>query len=93
MEILSQFTNYALRYGGIDWVVTITVFVGIFLLGDKKKLGFAVGMISAAFAFIFSFQIKSIANGITAIVLFCLYLRGYINWNKDDGKNSLKNNN
>jgi len=83
MEILEQIQHYAFQYYGIDWIVTFTVFIGIFMLGDAKRAGFAVGMFSATFAFIFSFQIGSIANGVTALILFFLYLRGYIKWHKD----------
>lgn len=86
MEILEQIKHYALQYYGIDWIITLTVFAGIFLLGDKKKLGFIIGMISTAFALVFSFQIGSIANGVTAIILFSLYLRGYIKWMKPNEK-------
>jgi len=82
MEVFEQIKHYVFHYYGIDWVVTLTVFAGIFLLSDKKKLGFVVGMISATVGFIFSFQIGSIANGVTSIVLFFLYLRSYIKWTK-----------
>ena len=84
MNFISQLKHYAFQYYGIDWLVTITVFVGIFLLGDKKKMGFIVGMISSSFAFVFSFQIGSIANGVTAIILFILYLRGFWKWRKQE---------
>ncbi|MCP4583258.1 MAG: hypothetical protein GY839_16745 [candidate division Zixibacteria bacterium] len=60
----------------------MTVFAGLFLIGDKKITGFIIGMISAILGFIFSFQIGSIANGVTAVVLFFLYLRGYIKWQR-----------
>jgi len=82
MEILEQIKHYAFQYYGIDWLVTLTVFAGIFLLGDKKKFGFIIGMVSATFAFIFILQIGSIANGMTSIVLFVLYLRGFMKWKK-----------
>ncbi|UCE66816.1 MAG: nicotinamide mononucleotide transporter [Candidatus Zixiibacteriota bacterium] len=82
MELLSQIRHYAFQYYGVDWAVTLMVFIGIFLLGDKKKAGFLLGMLSAALAFIFSFQIGSIANGVTALVLFILYFRGYWKWRK-----------
>jgi hypothetical protein len=85
MEILDQLKHYAFQYYGVDWAVTLTVFIGLFLLGDKKKAGFVVGMISSTIAFAFSFQIGSIANGVTAATLFVLYLRGYIKWSKPEG--------
>jgi hypothetical protein len=78
VDLIEQIKRYVFQYYGIDWIVTLTVFAGIFLLGDKKMAGFIVGMISATFAFIFSFQIGSMANGVTAVVLFFLYLRGYL---------------
>lgn len=84
MEALQQIKHYLFQYYGIDWVVTLTVLIGIFLLGDKKKLGFIIGMISATFAFVFSFQIGSIANGVTSIILFSLYFRGYVKWKKQE---------
>lgn len=80
MQILEQIKHYAIQYYGLDWLITLAVFVSIFFLGDKKKLGFIIGMISAVLTFIFSFQIGSIANGVTAIGLFVLYLRGFIKW-------------
>ena len=80
--MLEEIKHLAFQYYGIDWIVTLTVFAGLFLIGDKKKFGFVMGMISAIFAFIFSFQIGSIANGLTAIVLLGLYLRVYLKWQK-----------
>jgi hypothetical protein len=80
MQLLSQIQHYAFKYYGVDWVIALTVFAGIFLLGDKKKLGFMLGMISSIFGVIFSFQIGSIANGLTSVFLFILYLRGYVKW-------------
>ena len=79
---MEQIRYYAFQYYGIDWIITLLVFAGIFLLGDKKKAGFIVGMISSVFAFLFSFQIGSIANGVTSVVLFVLYLQGYLKWKK-----------
>ena len=82
MDFITQIKNYAFKYQGIDWLVALTVFIGVFLLGDKKKLGFIAGMMSSTFGLIFSFQIGSVANGLTSIILFFLYLRGYLNWKK-----------
>ncbi len=58
----------------------LTVFAGVFLLGNKKREGFVIGMISAFFGLIFSFQVGSLANTIASVVLLGLYLRGYLAW-------------
>jgi len=84
MEFWAQLRHYAFQYYGIDWAITLTVFAGLFLIGDKKKSGFIVGMASSTLAFAFSFQIGSIANAVTAVTLFVLYLRGYIKWRRSE---------
>jgi len=91
MDIMHQVGHYAFQYYGVDWAVTLTVFIGLFLLGDKKIAGFWVGMASATLAFIFSFQIGSIANGVTAAVLFALYLRGLLRWRAMERKEKMAN--
>lgn len=73
------------KYYGVDWILMLTVFVGIFLLGEKKKLGFIVGMLSAVFGLIFSIQIASVANGVSSFVLLALYMRGYLRWTRTEG--------
>jgi hypothetical protein len=80
MQLLEHAQLWFFQYYGVDWAVALTVFVGLFLIGDKKIAGFWVGMLSASLAFIFSFQIGSVANGVTAAVLFTLYLRGFLKW-------------
>lgn len=80
MHFWAEVQHYTFQYYGVDWLITLTAFTGIFLLGEKKKEGFILGMISSAVGIIFSFQIGSIANGITSLVLFFFYLRGYIKW-------------
>jgi hypothetical protein len=79
-----QVVRIATQYYGVDWAVTVTVFISMFLLGDKKIAGFIMGMFSTLLALVFSFQIESIANGITALVLFALYLRGFLKWRGAD---------
>lgn len=80
MDILEQIKHYAVQYYGVDWMVALAIFAGIFLLGNERKAGFIMGMLSVVFGLIFSFQIQSIANGIASFMLFILYLRGYLKW-------------
>lgn len=88
---LEQAWRIAAQYYGVDWAVTVTVFISMFMLGDKKIAGFIMGMFSTLLALVFSFQIESIANGITALVLFALYLRGFLKWRGMVQKEKLAN--
>lgn len=89
MDGLAQVQQWFCQYYGVDWAVTLTVFIGLFLIGDRKIAGFIVGMTSAMLAFVFSFQIGSVANGVTALMLFGLYLRGYLNWRRLEAREKL----
>lgn len=89
MSWLPTLSHYALQYYGIDWIITLTGFTAIFLLGDKKRGGFILGMIASFFGLIFSFQVGSIANGISSTVLFVLYGRGYMRWLRGDSLNCI----
>jgi len=85
MNFVQQIQYYLFQYYGIDWLITFMIFASIFLLGNKR-IGFIFGILGQIFAFIFSFQIGSIANGFMASILFILYFRGYLKWKTDDQK-------
>lgn len=89
MQPFDQLPQWFFQYYGVDWAVTLTVFIGLYMIGDKKIAGFIVGMTSATLAFAFSFQIGSVANGVTALMLFGLYLRGYLKWRRTEATEKL----
>ena len=69
-----------LRYSGVDWIVTCAGFTSLYLLGNKCRTGFLFGTIAAAFGILFSYQIGSIANGISSTAFLVLNIRGYLKW-------------
>ncbi len=74
--------SLAARYYGVDWLLLAAAIAGIMLLGDRKKEGFVLGMISSLLGIIFSVQIGSIANGMSSFLLLCVYCRGYWRWSR-----------
>jgi len=89
MGVYEQLQQWFFQYYGVDWAITLTVFISLFLIGDKRITGFIVGMTSATLALAFSFQIGSVANGVTALMLFGLYLRGYMKWRRMESQEKL----
>ncbi len=52
---------------------------------EKKVLSMIIAIVYSRYCiFGFSFQIGSIENGLAAVVLFGLYLRGYLKWKKEE---------
>lgn len=80
MSEFATIQHAALQYYGVDWLVMLTAFACLFYLGEKNRTGFLVGMVSASAGLVFSYQIGSIANGISSMVVLFLYLRGYLRW-------------
>lgn len=80
MTLSDQFWSIATQYYGVDWAISLLVFIGLFWIGEHRRAGFLIGAASAALGVLFSLQIGSLANGITSLVLCVLYLRGYARW-------------
>jgi nicotinamide riboside transporter PnuC len=80
MGISPSIVHSLFQYYGVDWFVMITAFVCLFLIGERDRIGFVVGMLSATFGIIFSYQIGSVANAISSVVVLVLYLRGFLQW-------------
>ena len=72
----------ATQYYGVDWLLLVCAMLGIVLIGDRRREGFLLGMVSCMLGIVFSVQIGSIANGISSFLLLCVYCRGYWRWSK-----------
>jgi len=70
------------QYYGLDWVAMITSLLFIYLIGNKQRYGFVLGLI-AALAWIFVNVIAEIWPGVLLnLILIVLHVRGYVKWGK-----------
>lgn len=77
------FTQYFGQYYGIDWLAMTCSLLCMYFLGDKKRIGFIIGLI-AGISWIFTNYVADIFPGIILnLVLIVLYTRGYLKWKKD----------
>jgi len=78
-----------LKHHGIDWAATVLTIIGLYLLGNKRHIGFLV-MISANLVWgILAIKINSIAMIVANVVIIVMNLRGYLKWANeipDEGK-------
>jgi len=82
LESLGENLASAFQYYGIDWLATGCGLVGVFLLGNKNKIGFALFMIASASWVTFGFLTHSIAVIIGSSIFFFMHLRGFIRWTR-----------
>lgn len=71
-----------MQYYGVDWLATFCGISGVYLLGNKNKIGFILFMMASLSWATFGILTGSVAMSLGSFVFFCLHLRGWINWSK-----------
>lgn len=74
---------FPLNYYGIDYLAAICGIIGMFYLGDKKRIGFALYMMATSLGFIFAFLAESPPLMVTNVIMFIMNLRGYRRWKQN----------
>lgn len=77
MEFLSE---HALKYNGCDWAAMLFTFISLYLLGNRSRTGFLMGIIANFFWFSYGYLTASVANMFCSFVVICLQARGWYNW-------------
>lgn len=73
-----------MQYYGIDWLATICGLTGVYLLGNKSKIGFVLFMMASTSWAIFGVMTGSIAMTIGSLIFFSMHLRGFLAWRRDE---------
>jgi nicotinamide riboside transporter PnuC len=73
-----------MQYYGIDWLATVCGLSGVYLLGNKNKVGFILFMIGSLSWAVVGFLIASIAMTVGSLIFFALHLRGFLSWRKTE---------
>jgi hypothetical protein len=71
-----------LNYYGIDWIAMTFTFTAIYLLGEKKRYAFLIGIVGNMFWLVFGVFSHSIATIVANIIIMSLNARGYIKWGR-----------
>lgn len=82
MESIGDTLLAAFEYYGIDWLATCCGLLGVYLLGNKNKIGFTLFMVASASWVTFGFLTHSIAVIIGSSIFFFMHLRGFIRWTR-----------
>lgn len=72
-----------MQYYGIDWLATVCGLTGVYLLGNKNKLGFILFMGASLSWITFGILTQSVAVIVGSSIFFIMHLRGFINWSKE----------
>jgi len=73
-----------MQFYGIDWLATAAGLSGVYLLGNKRKLGFILFMLASTSWAIFGVMTGSIAMTLGSMIFFTMHLRGFLAWRRDE---------
>jgi hypothetical protein len=71
---------FLLNYYGFDYLAAICAIIGIFFIGNKKRIGFILYMIAPVSGIGFAILAKSPPIIATNIIMFFMNLRGFLLW-------------
>ena len=72
-----------IQYYGADWLGMFLSVLNIWLMGNKNKYGFLVGILANLSWLIFGIMSETIAGLIVNLIMIILNFRGYQKWKKD----------
>jgi hypothetical protein len=73
-----------MQFYGIDWLATVCGLTGVYLLGNKSKVGFIAFMMASLSWAVFGLITGSIAMTIGSLIFFSMHLRGFLAWRRDE---------
>lgn len=73
-----------LQFYGIDWLATVCGLAGVYMLGNKNKIGFVLFMVASLSWISFGILTNSMAVILGSSIFFIMHLRGFINWLKQE---------
>ncbi|MDQ4120692.1 MAG: PnuC protein [Acidobacteriota bacterium] len=78
-----------MQYYGIDWLATVCGLSGVYLLGNKNKIGFVLFMLASLSWAVFGVLSESIAMTIGSLIFFTMHLRGFLSWRRTENKGEI----
>ncbi|HIL25032.1 MAG TPA: hypothetical protein EYG19_06490 [Verrucomicrobia bacterium] len=74
----------AFQYYGCDWAAMVFTFLSIYMLGNRNRMGFVMGIGANIFWFSYGYMTVSIANMLCSVVVMLLQFRGWQKWVRED---------
>ena len=72
-----------MQYYGIDWLAMVCGLTGVYLLGNKNKIGFLLFMGASLSWVTFGVLTGSFPIVIGSSIFFFMHLRGFNNWTRE----------
>lgn len=74
--------DHLMNYYALDWIATSFTFASMHYVGERNRIGFALGMIGNIFWIGFGLMAHSWGVVVGNVVLFGLNFKGHLRWKK-----------
>lgn len=74
--------DWLFRFYGVDWVIFILLSVHIWMLGNRMKSAFLMGIAASVFGCIFGLIIESAATLIMNFSFCLMHINSYVKWHQ-----------
>lgn len=79
-ETLNYIGTLATQYYGVDWLLFVLVLIHMYLLGERRREAWLVGIAVVTCAFVFGILVGSVAT-MTMNICFCMmHIRNWLKW-------------
>jgi nicotinamide riboside transporter PnuC len=85
MDFLPEFLT---TYYGLDWLSSILGLVGLYLVSEKKAVGFLATASAVVIAAVVALMAGQFGFLLANTVTFALALRGYYRWRQSEVRNN-----
>ena len=72
------------KYYGVDWLIFLCFLTHMYLIGNKHRSAFLVGMLGCTVGTGFGMMIDSAASITMNSVFFFMHLRAYLRWGRNE---------
>jgi len=80
--MIESLTESLTKFYGFDWLASIGILLGIFLIAEKRRIGFLVMAIGSLLWIAYAVITGSAAQIISNIILVIINLFGWWKWKK-----------
>lgn len=77
------------QYYFLDWLALITSFLSVYLIGEKKKVGFFFGIIAHSSWLSFNVLVDTMPGIVANFFLILLQIKGLYQWNRAEKQRNI----
>ena len=72
------------KYYGVDWLLFVLIIIHLWMLGNKRRSAWLVGISICSCSIVFGYLTESLAVILMNVIFVTFHIRNYIKWKHHD---------